>query len=492
MPTRPISYLVTMADLTSLKKLRPCGRLETFSTARHHLGFYKNVACATTYSNPTSIIPPETAIFRALRIVIDRHPMLSVIPLQEDKSYPEVYFARLPSIDLHTCVEFLERKKSVANGERDEELDRVLQEQHNRDFKHDVGSKPFWRLVVLHEPSNPGTFTALWVFHHALADGTSALVFHQTLLSALQTIHPETSETDISIVKSQDTPLLPPLEELHPLPTSALFVLKALLGLWFPSYFAPRPQKLWTGGAVSTDPSLLHAKLRSLVLPSSTTKKLLELSRKNETTMTGTLQCIVASAVLANLDPEKYERVKVDGPISMRRFMKWDGGNIEDEFVSGMTEYSFVHTRAASSVPFSSRFSWDDARGVRAAIQKELDKKGHNSVVGLLRWVDDIHKYFTDQVGEERSNTFEMSNIGVYREKKVDGGGEGGWKIGRCVFSQCPNVAGAAFASNWVTGGDGCAVVAFTWLEGIVEGELMEKMIKSLEEEVEKLLSSAT
>lgn len=418
--------------------------------------------------------------------------MLSVIPVQEDKSYPEVYFARLPSIDLHTCVEFWGRKKSVANGERDEELDQVLEEQHNRDFKHDVGSKPFWRLVVLHEPSKPGTLTVVWVFHHALADGTSALVFHQTLVSALQAIPPETPETDISIVKPQDTPLLPPLDELHPLPISALFILKTLLGLWFPSYFAARPQKLWTGGPVSDDPSLLQTKLLSLVLLASTTKKLLELSRANKTTMTGTLQCIVASAVLANLDPEKYERVKGDGPISMRRFMKWDGGNIEDEFVSGITAYTYVHTRRASSAPVSSSFSWNDARGVCTAINKELDKKGHDSVVGLLRWVNDIHKYFTDQVGKERSNTFEMSNIGVYREKKGGDDGESGWKIGRCVFSQCPNVTGAAFATNWVTGGDGCAVVTFTWHEGIVEGDVMEKVIKSVEEEVEKLLRGTT
>jgi hypothetical protein len=477
------------------------GRLETFSTARHHLGFYKNVSCAATYSNPSSTTSVNKVIFRALRIVIARHPVLSVIPIQEDKSYPNVYFAQLPSVDLRACVEFVERKESVGDGERDEELDQVLQEQHNRDFKESVGSKPFWRLVVLYEASNLERFTVLWVFHHALADGTSALVFHQTLLSALQAVTFErsqttdTSEPETTVVKAPDTPLLPPLEELHPLPISTLFVLKALLGLWFPNWFNPRPTKLWTGGPVSNDPTLLHAKLRSLVLSSSTTKRLLQLSRENRTTMTGTLQCIIASAVLSSLDPEKYDRVKVDGPISMRRFMKWDGGNIEDEFVSGMTEYTYVHTRPTATSPLPSSFSWDDARAVRAAIQKELDKKGQNSVVGLLRWVDDIQKYFTDQLGQERTNTFELSNIGVYRQKKGqrNGIGErgGDWAIGRCMFSQCPNVAGAAFASSVVTGGDGCAVVSFTWFEGIVEGGMMESVVRSVEKEVEGLVGSA-
>ena len=465
------------------------GRLETFSTARHHLGFYKNVGCAATYSNPSLTTSLESIIFRALRIVIARHAMLSAIPLQEDKSYPDVYFARLPSIDLRDCVQFIERTKSVGEGERDEEVDRVLQEQHNRIFKENVGTKPFWRLVVLHEPSNPGNFTAVWVFHHALADGSSALVFHQTLLSALQTVSTAASEEESTIVESPDTPLVPPLEELHPLPISVGFIFKALLGLWFPSWFNPRPAKLWTGGPISNDPKLLQANISSLVLSSVTTKKLLDLSRANKTTMTGTLECIVASALLANLDSESYERVVVDGPISMRRFMKWEGGSLEDELVSGMTEYAYTHNRPASSPPPSSSFSWADARGVRAAIQKEIDKDGRNSVVGLLRWVDDIQKFFTDQLGKERANSFEMSNIGAYREKKAEGG-DVEWKIGRCLFSQCPNVAGAAFASNVVTGGDGCAVMTLTWFEGIVEEDLMERVIRSIEKEVATLVDS--
>lgn len=484
-------YCKLNSNIENASNIRLLGRLETFSTARHHLNFYKNVSCAATYTKPSSTIPIETLIFRALSVVIGRYSMLSAIPLNEDKSYPNVYFARLPSIDLRTCVEFIERKGSVGDGERDEELDAVLQKQHNRNFLENVGTKPFWRLVVLYGTEHPGIFTAAWIFHHALADGTSGLVFHRTLRSALQSVSTAEHASDPldPLIESPNTHLLPPLEELHPLPISPLFLIKALLGSLFPKWFDPRPPKLWTGGPISADPSFMTARFRSLIVSSATTKQLLELSRKNKTTMTGTLQCIIASAVLSNLDADKFERVKVDGPISMRRFMKWDGGNLDDELVSGMTEYGYVHTRSTFMSTVSS-FSWDEARAVRTAIQRELGKKGNDSVVGLLRYVPDIHKFFKEKVGKERINSFEMSNIGAYKDEQQEK--DDTWRIGRVMFSQCPNVTGAAFATSVATGGDGCAAIAFTWYDGIVEGVFMERIVESVEKEVEALVEANT
>jgi hypothetical protein len=33
----------------NLEKLRPCGRLEKYSTARHHLGYFNNVGLTAIY-----------------------------------------------------------------------------------------------------------------------------------------------------------------------------------------------------------------------------------------------------------------------------------------------------------------------------------------------------------------------------------------------------------------------------------------------------------
>ncbi|KAF2715545.1 hypothetical protein K504DRAFT_422419 [Pleomassaria siparia CBS 279.74] len=175
-----------MIDTYSFETLRPRGRLETYSTIRHHLGYYTNVGISVTYSHPSAFAASniQNVIFAALRRVIAEHSILSAVSLNEGASYPEAYFARLPSIDLRTCVTFPTRKTAVpGDGEGDAELDALLAEQHNINFRDHVGTKPFWRLVVLCAPNAKKEFTATWIFHHGLADGTSGVSDLQDLFT---------------------------------------------------------------------------------------------------------------------------------------------------------------------------------------------------------------------------------------------------------------------------------------------------------------------
>jgi hypothetical protein len=91
----------------------------------------------------------QSLVFAALRVLINKHPILGAIPLGKHKSTP--YCARLSSIDSHTCTLFVTRKKSffpTEVGEVDEELDALLESQHKHDWRGDVGTKPFWRVIV--------------------------------------------------------------------------------------------------------------------------------------------------------------------------------------------------------------------------------------------------------------------------------------------------------------------------------------------------------
>jgi hypothetical protein len=202
--------------------------------------------------------------------------------------------------------------------------------------------------------------------------------------------------------------------------------------------------------------------------------------------MQSALQTILASATLANLHEKEYERVRISGPVSLRRFMQWDAGNLDKEFVDAMTEYTYIHSRT-SDLNTESSFSWDTARSVRSTIQTELDKCGNDSVTGLLRYVSNIQNFFTEQVGKERGTSLELSNVGVWKTSAEQM--EQGWKIGRCVFSQSPNVTGAAIAVSAVTGGDGCLVLLFTWHNSTVENMFVEKVVRSVEQEVQSLLN---
>lgn len=132
---------------------------------------------------------------------------------------PDPYFASLPSIDLNRTITFLDRSQSSAGAEgENKELDAILKDQHNTDFKAEYSTLPFWRLIILQ--SRGGTeFTTSFIYHHAIGDGVSGLAFPNAFRNALEAASASSLpnyKTENIIVPDKNTSILPPLEELHP------------------------------------------------------------------------------------------------------------------------------------------------------------------------------------------------------------------------------------------------------------------------------------
>ncbi|KAH7408765.1 alcohol acetyltransferase [Phaeosphaeria sp. MPI-PUGE-AT-0046c] len=469
-----------MMNVKELEKLRPCGRLETYSTGRHHLGYYNNVGLTATYTSLSgSSESLESIVYTALQAVVAEHTVLSAIPLDEEKSYPNVYFARLPTIDLRTCVEFRKRKEiTPGDNEENEELKQMLTEEHSHNFKDNLGTKPFWRFIVLTSPGATSSFTAAWFFHHALADGTSATLFHNTFLKALNSQGATPSAEPI--VPSPNTPLPPFFEDQHPLPISWPFFLRTLAKIFFPSIFAKRPPTLWTGAplpATLTNPS---SHFQTLAFSTELTQSLAKLARRHTTSMTATLECIFATALFAHLSKDKYDQLISSNPIAMRPFLK----DVPDaQMTNAITSYSYTHDRrGAGETSASADFDWAETQNVKSVIADTLALKGRDNPIALLRYVSNIHEYLTSHMGKLRDASFEVSNIGVMKAPA-----DGQWKLGRVVFSQCANPVGAAVGMGIVTGGDGCASLCFYWGEG-VDQELMEKVVQEVKGLIEGLV----
>lgn len=443
-----------------------------------------------TYASTLSSESLEASIYVALRKVIAKYPNLSAIPLDEDKSHPDVYFARLSEIDLRSCVEFRERTRALPHdGEVDEELDLLLAEQHARNFKDDIGTKPFWRLAVLTSSSDKSTFTATWTFHHALSDGGSAFLFHDTFLAGLNSSDGEL-EAD-PIVKSP-TPSFPsPFEDLHPMTISWPYFLNTLAKIVLPSIFNKRPNKLWTGNPVTLKiPSSPGFNFRTLVFSANTTKRLAQISRREGVSVTCTLECLLAASLFTHLPADQFDKIKFSNPMAMRRFLKDVPDN---QMTNALTQFEFTHNRpsslASEDKPNSTvlqNFSWSDARSVKSTLTSELTKAGADNPIALLKYVSNMHDFFNSMLGKPRLASMELSNIGMYKDKDE----AGKWKIGRVTFSQCPNPTGAAICVNVVTGGDGNASVNFCWFEGAVERELVEKVVEGLRDGVGALIDS--
>ncbi|KAK4936581.1 Alcohol acetyltransferase [Elasticomyces elasticus] len=486
-----------MADHHFLTRLRPVGLLEQFATARHSLGFYNNVGVSAFYSSLSARDFPalKHLIFVALDAVIADHPALSAVPVDEGTSAP--YFARLPQINLQEATTFVSSELVLDpyNEVSIKELDRILEEQHNTGFRNQASSLPFWRTIVLYEPEKCSNVVVCFVFHHALADGTSGLAFHRAFHSALDRASSITptfgaycshGNTEL-FARPPDRSLIPSLEDIHPLPLSITYILKSLWNDWFPT----RPSTVWTGAPITADHRKRRSGFHSICFSQDTTASLLRACRSHSTTLTAVVEVLTAAAVLTEL-PSEYSIVRCDGAIAMRRWLPHDVVN-ENSIGNWVSRYVDEHRRTAGDVRARSKaidlFSWDEARRVRKTIETELNKEGKNSVVGLLKYAGDLHQRFKGKIGKDRDETFEISNIGVYKSGVAEDK-DCEWKVGRVVFSQCADVCGPAIGVSLVTGGDGCLNIGLSWLEGIVEGVWMEQMMRTLRQVVEEISRS--
>ncbi|KAE8351366.1 alcohol acetyltransferase [Aspergillus coremiiformis] len=451
-------------------KLRPVGRLERCSTARHHLGFYYNVAVAACYTLPkTFTLPIKDYVYKACETLIGQHPILTAVPIDEGTKEP--YFARLPNVDLSQSVFFEKRKHNVPDvDDRDEELDTLLNTQHNIAFKLPL---PSWRLIVLTDDADrtEREFTVVFVFHHAISDGTSGKVFHKSFLQALQSMSSLTTDAVKEVIQSPDSPLLPPGEAVHPQPLSMSYL---AIQLFKDKIYKPRDPGLWTGSEIRTP---LETKVNHIVFPKHISSAFKERCRENKTTITAALQTIFARSLFTHL-PETFTKVQCNSPMSARRFLP---DPITDDSM-GVWVQEYTEQYARKDLSDRSSFPWSEAVRSRATIEKEISKEGGDSSVNLLKYVDDYHnKLYLSKIGQQRSSTFEVSNLGA-----IDLGPpvEGMPRIGRVIFSQSASVTGNAIEVSVASGGDGCLVLAFVWQEGVVEELFMLSVIGSVRKEI--------
>ncbi|EGE01766.1 hypothetical protein TEQG_00811 [Trichophyton equinum CBS 127.97] len=469
-------------DESKLERLRPVGCLEKYSTARNPPRFYTNVAVTASYVLPASCgLTARDCVFGALEKLIEEHPALSAIPLGEDSLDP--YFVRLPEVDFDQCVSFRERKRpvdAVDAVDGDTELDELLNEQHNIPF---AAPLPYWRLCILTDPQEGGRrFTAAYVWHHAIGDGTSGKAFHRSLLMALGVVCsssgslPATSAVK-SVVVPPRTPLLPSLEESCPMPLSFFFILWTLFRakVWKPA----RDPGLWTGSKTFTP---LHNTVRHLVVPQRETTAFRDACRENRTTVTAGLQVLLAHALFKHI-PEQYTRLASEGAISARCWLT--DGRITNDSIGVWVQVYYEHYSRASvcrSEEDDDAFSWDEARRAKQTIDTALSRRGSNSPVGMLKYVKDyVKEIFLPKLGQERELSFEVSNIGVFKPDPADPAKERP-RIERMVFTQSVNVFGCAISTSVITGADGCLVLGFSCQREVVEDSLMEAFIASVKQ----------
>jgi hypothetical protein len=463
------------------------GASERYLITRSHLGIYNNVGLTIGYSwtrkeDSTHFVLLKSIIHLAIARAIAEHPCLSVVPAGEETNDP--YYTRLPIINLGHAVSFIQRRTSY-NGNEDLELDEILQGQHNAPFLHSDIDLPYWRLLILTHPGDDSDFFAAFIFHHAICDTRSAVLFHQTFGEEFTRANAELqipSAPPADLVITPQITMLPSIESLTSFPLSPDFKNNFISSVQKPtSHF----DHVWTG-----EPGRLPVQTRfcSLCIPASTTCQLVCACKEHGTTVTAAIQTAVASVLFASLPPW-FTTLNCDGAISLLNllpnppissstmgvFVRPFPETHQREALSSKNDQFQANANVSSSFsdPTASSF-WSEARRSRQNLKNILTEPNTDNpfiAMTLLAEMNiSLSEYMLSKLGKKRPVSYEVSNIGTVTRRKQDDAEEGArvLEMGRTVFSQSAVANNAPLKISVATGGDGRLNLGFTWQAGSV------------------------
>ena len=411
----------------------------------------------------------------ALTKVVLQHPALCVGIIDEDTEKPA--FVRLDTIDLSKCVEHRD-VIAFTLPEYNEVLESILERQHSLQWPN-LSLRPGWKVIVIQSTalsSKNTSFDIVFAYHHALADGISGLIFHKSLLEALGS-NTAVENRDRYIQIPRELTLLPSLEDRLNFTVSLPFLLREFWKYSIPAWMrCLGTTPAWTG----TPPSLSQIenyRSRSKILTIGPYRLALVLAscRRERTTITGFLYGAIVVSLIANLPRAK--RLEAGVPYSLRHLLNDATGNNMGEMGcfawAGSISYSVemickvrrkkVETKSINDI-------WDIARDFSKSVAAQLGQLPKDNSIGLLPFVKNLHKAFTSKIGQPRSQTFEVSNIGIFK----NGASDGGWKIEKVVFSQSGMATGPAVSFNAVSVAGGPLTICATWLDGAVKETLVD------------------
>jgi hypothetical protein len=444
----------------------------------HELGLYTTAGYSVHYKHPrVSLIPDlQSLIYLALAQVLGEYPTLFAVPIVKKD---EVYFARLPSIDLRKTTSFVERQEPVPeeSGGRDLELDALLRYQVNTNFKSEQGITPVWRLIILYDSPEKQQFTANFMAHHAIADGASFQILHRSFQKALHTLSSSSAtdslKSDVKYIISSkdDDGIGPPLESIH-----------SLLVLDKP----PKPDATiyndWLGNLPEVPSNTGYA---TLSLPSPLVNSFTQACKKNKVAAAAGLNALIAKMLYSNL-PSTTGSFDVNIPVDLRPDLPpkaVDGvmGNFFDAFRTRIFRSDFYVPDSIEPIDI-----WNSARKVQADTRKYFSNTSPSGEAYLniasLKKIPNLQTLLKSLIGGPRTESLELAYIGPhvpYSDMKP--GTKLAWQAGKATVSRCAFALGACLQITAVLHNEGMTV-GFAWPMCAIEEDLVEGLIAGIGE----------
>ena len=521
------------------------GAQETLQKVYSKLNAHSNVIVAATYSDQANGHLEKNLLFDALREVIEQQPSLGIVMHDEPSKVKQgdhrTWEARLKHISLPDCVSFLEDYDISSNG-----LQELLEKSHNEWFDVQDKTKPLWRLLVVNNAH------VLFVFHHFIADGSSGVNFHQTLLSALNHVSNDGRNNSTApkissspAVQISNTPLPPRGLDLLSeqfsyymiLASIANMILIHILRLIIPRRYWLFPEVKFDHLLPSTrkPPSKSQrpvTKVQRLYLSPKTLASCLQVCRDHGVSFTALLYTLISVTLAVDIYPEA--RISNSNTqISLRRFVLGKQRDMADQCMTNISSGFFyrpwlgayraadIPIQAPSSPPdqplssatanaslksdhqattISPTAFWDLARkyksalDVRLAMPRPRTSPAVQDVLSLSRLMPADEEPFADAIFATMRtvlpNCFSLSNLGAVTPNPAPGSKAGGWTISDMEFSVSAYGTGVGpvlyFAIISVNGG--ACVVNIDYRQGILEDDVVERVIHGVERRLLSML----
>lgn len=448
------------------------GTLEKISTVAHDIGFFTNSGISVHYKTDSSVSNFQQLIYLAVTEVLRLHPILFAVPITVNSE--DSYWSRLPSIDLQKSISFAERCQPLVDTEgSDKELDTLLENQHNTSFKSGYGTLPVWRLIILQDHGLQHQFTACFIAHHTTCDGTSSQIFQNAFQKALCNISssPIPLTVEHIILSNENDPIVPSLEELHPLPLPDS-----------PPATDPTVYNKWAGAPIQLPCTTRYVSL--LVKPELMDAFALE-CKKHKSTPTAAIPSVIAKLLYNNLPPTT-EALSCVLPVSLRldlppKIVEGQMGDFIDAFKVQLLRSDLYTDSDASS---KSMDIWKGARKTQAETRRYFSNTspsgGPYTNVAYFKLIPDLTAAISGLVGTDRQESLEVSNLGTFtRPASFKAGQVPFWQAGKVTLSRSAYAAGAPLVVCVLKHDEGTGF-GFTWIEGAVADTVVENIISEL------------
>ncbi|KAF7949475.1 uncharacterized protein EAE97_002984 [Botrytis byssoidea] len=469
----------------------PAGLLGNYYSVRHQLGLYRSCAVTSYYTfTPTSPNARQELTSRlqhALSKTIEEHPSLcyGLLPGSKSQNLP-ARFKRLPQISWNDLVSISSLDTSSDALSQEKRISEELGASHEQLFQ-DQETKPAWKLRVLVHEMEDETCKVykLFVANHAIADGLSCASFQRTL-------HEQLSLATVEAVEKSSVqwPYIVPDSIGKPIAIEDAMQISPSGYESFTPNTAPltdkKEVKIWAGSFPNMPTIESYKCLVLLVtIPPEKVQRVLETSRRLKITVTGYLHGLITSYLARAVVTNDQLGLKAHTPYSLRKFSKLPLSEVANHvaFVTTTWDAELLdrlrHAREES--PEEEALIASMGRQITQEISADLQRIEAGGGVPHLRNVakiDDLEAYCLAGMSAERSETYELSNLGVVRLNKVPE--EPSLKLDGLIFSQCGMMFGAPIGCNVVNLEGGPLVISLTWQKGGVEDEVMEGLQKFL------------